>query len=306
MSCVISLNLKGGQCSLLKKLLLCLSSFFFCSRGLSLKNQVKNMACAIADNQSTCTLAEVQKFKEIEIEVVSPDDDSAKCSSASAGIAAIDLGLHKSSLSGQSGAEEVKQIATSSLELQVLSLTQNVNILESKLEGLQGMLALKDSRIAELESALSSGKSPKEESASTVGFSEEKCKEVECELESLFKQKIEAEVEYLAITKVMQNLKAGASFELTLLEEQEKLSENQAQVLNEVVEAENKASVLKKKAEELEKYCDASLVVEESFVLQKRVCKVTFCLFVQFMLLVLFFWLFVSQLSFNSEVVVPT
>ena len=90
------------------------------------------------------------------------------------------------------------------------------------------------------------------------------------------------------------------------MEEQEKLSENQAQVLNEVVEAENKASALKKKAEELEKYCDASLVVEESFVLQKRVCKVTFCLFVQFMLLVLFFWLFVSQFSFNSEVVVPT
>ena len=247
---------------------------------------------------------EVLKLKEMEIEVVSPDDDSTKCSSASAGTTLLDAGLHKPYLSGQSDAAEAKQTATSSLELEVLSLTQNVNILESKLEGLQGMLALKDSRIAELENALNSGRSPKEESASTIGISEEKRREEECELEGLFLQKIEAEVEYLAITKVMQNLKSKADCQRTLLEEQEKLSENQAQVLNEVVEAENRASVLKKKAEELEK--GDSLVVEESFVLQKRVCKVTFCLFVQFMLLVLFFWVFVSQLSFSSEVIVPT
>ncbi|RYR55860.1 hypothetical protein Ahy_A05g021714 [Arachis hypogaea] len=214
---------------------------------------------------------EVLKLKEMEIEVVSPDDDSTKCSSASAGTTLLDAGLHKPYLSGQSDAAEAKQTATSSLELEVLSLTQNVNILESKLEGLQGMLALKDSRIAELENALNSGRSPKEESASTIGISEEKRREEECELEGLFLQKIEAEVEYLAITKVMQNLKSKADCQRTLLEEQEKLSENQAQVLNEVVEAENRASVLKKKAEELEK--GDSLVVEESFVLQKRVCK---------------------------------
>ncbi|MED6205125.1 hypothetical protein PIB30_015029 [Stylosanthes scabra] len=248
---------------------------------------------------------EVLKLKEMEIEVVSPDDDSTRCSSASAGITPIDAGLHKPCLSGQSGAAEAKQTATGSLELKVLSLTQNLNILESKLEGLQGMLALKDTRIAELESALNSSRSPKEESASTIGFSEEKRREEEeCELEGLFQQKIEAEVEYLTIKKALQNLKAKVDCERTLLEEQEKLSENQAQVLNEVVEAEKRASVLKKKAEELEKA--DSLVVDESFVLQTRVCKVTFCLFLQFMLLVLFFWVFVSQLSFRSEVIVPT
>ncbi|XP_061339390.1 WPP domain-interacting protein 2-like [Gastrolobium bilobum] len=248
---------------------------------------------------------EVQKFREIGIEVVSLDDNS--CSTASAGINAVDLGLNMSCLSGQSGEEEFKQTASSSLELQVLSLTRSVNILESKLEELQGIHTLKDSRIAELETALSSGKFPKEESASTIdGSLEEKCKEVESELEGFFRQKIEAEIECLAITKVMQNLKVGAGFQLTLLEEQEKLSENQAQVLDKLVEAESKASVLKDKAEELEKYCGDSLVVEESFVLQKRVFKVTFCLFVQFMLLILFFWLFVSQLSLNSGVVVPT
>ncbi|MED6109435.1 hypothetical protein PIB30_033513 [Stylosanthes scabra] len=244
----------------------------------------------------------VLKLKEMEIEVVSPDDGSTKCSSASAGTTPIDAGLHKPCLSGQSGAAEAKQTATGSLELKVLSLTQNVNILESKLEGLQGMLALKDTRIAELESALNSSRSPKEQSASTIGFSEEKRREEEeCKLEGLFQQKIEAQVEYLTIKKAIQNLKTKVDCERTL---QEKLSENQAQVLNEVVEAEKRASVLKKKAEELEK--GDSLVVDESFVLQKRVCKVTFCLFLQFMLLVLFFWVFVSQLSFSSEVIVPT
>ncbi|KAK7259861.1 hypothetical protein RIF29_25476 [Crotalaria pallida] len=227
---------------------------------------------------------EVLKFREIGIDIVSPDDDSAKCSSTSDGIAAGDPGVHNSCVSGRSVAEEIKPTASSSLEFQVLSLTQNINILENKLEELQGMLARKDSKIAELENF----------------------KEVESELEGLFRQKIEAEIEYLATTKAMKNFKVGADFQLTLLEEQEKLSENQAQVLNKVIEAESKASVLKKKAEELEKHSDDSKVVEESFELQGRVCKVTFCLFVQFMLLILFLWLFMSQLSPDSGVVVPT
>lgn len=244
---------------------------------------------------------EVLKFREIDTEFVSPEDDSAKCSSASAGITAVDLGLHKSFLSSHSSADETNQAASSSLEFQISSLKQHVNLLESKLEELQGVLASKDSRIVELEIALSSGKFPKEESANTLGY-----KEVEYEIEDLFRQKVEAEVEYLAIAKVMQNLKVGADLQFTLLEEQEKLSENQAQVLNKIIDAESKASVLKNKAEELEKYCGDSLVIEESFLLQKRVCKVSFYLFLQFMMLILFFWFLVSQLSQNSGVVVPT
>ncbi|KAK7334470.1 hypothetical protein VNO80_26227 [Phaseolus coccineus] len=249
---------------------------------------------------------ELQKFREIGIEAISPDvDDSAKYSSASAGTT-VDLGLNKSSHSDQSGAEEIKQTASSSSDPQVLSLTQNINILESKLEELQGVLALKDSRIAELETSFSSVKVFGEESARTVGLSEKKCRGIESELEGLFQLKIEAEVEYLAISKVLQNLKDGASFQQTLLEEQEKLSESQAQVLHKLVDAEGKASVLKNKAAELEKYCGDSVVVQESFVLQKRVCKVTFYLLIQFMFLVFFFWLFLSQLSPNSGMVVPT
>ncbi|KHN24748.1 WPP domain-interacting protein 1 [Glycine soja] len=189
-------------------------------------------------------LRKLQKFREIGIEAISPDDDSAKCSSASAGTT-IDLGLNKSSQSGQSGAEEIRQTASSSSDPQ-------------------------DSRIAELEASLSSVKISREESASTIDLSEKKCEGVESELEGLFKLRIEAEVEYLAISKVMQNMKGGAGIQQTLLEEQEKLSENQAQILDKVVDAKSKASVLKNKTEELEKYCGDSVVVEESFVLQRR------------------------------------
>jgi hypothetical protein len=253
-----------------------------------------------------CAFAELQKFREIDTEVVSPDDDTAKCSSASAGITAFDLELHKSGLSGHFSAEEIKQGVSNPLEFQILNLTQHVNLLESKLEELQGVLAVKDSRIVELETVLSSGKFPKEESPNTVGLSEEKHREVEYEVQELFRQKIEAEVEYLAITKVMQNLKVGADLQLKLLEEQEELSENQEHVLNKLVGAESRASVLKNKAEELEKYVGDSLIVEESFMLQKRVCKVSFYLFLQFFMLILFFWFLVSQLSLNSGVVVPT
>ncbi|KAL5078414.1 hypothetical protein RYX36_017398 [Vicia faba] len=238
---------------------------------------------------------EVQKFRDIGAGLVSPDDHDSAIS-ASAGITTVDL--------GHSSAEEIKQAASSSLEFQISSLTQQVNILESKLKELQGVLAVKDSRIVELETALSSGNFPKEVSANTVGLSEEKYREVE--YEGLFMQKIEAEVEYLAITKVIQNCKAGTDSQLKLLEEQEKLSENQSQVLNKLVDAEDRASVLKNKAEELEKYCGDSLVIEESFVLQKRVCKVSFYLFLQFIMLILFFWFLVSELSLNSELVVPT
>ncbi|CAK8564750.1 unnamed protein product [Lathyrus sativus] len=240
---------------------------------------------------------EVQKFRDIGTELVSPDDDSAI--STSAGITTVDL--------GHSSAEEIKQAASSSLEFQISSLTQQVNLLESKLKELQGVLAVKDSRIVELETSFRSGNFPKEVSANTVGLSEEKYREVEYEVEELFMQKIEAEVEYLVITKVIQqNCKAVTDSQLTLLEEQEKLSKNQSQVLNKLVDAEGRASVLKNRAEELEKYCGDSLVIEESFVLQKRVCKVSFYLFLQFIMLILFFWFLVSDLSLNSELVVPT
>lgn len=228
------------------------------------------------------SLAEINKFGEIGNGSLSPDDDDlTNCSSAAA-----DLGFHESCLSGQSSVE-VKQISPSSLELQILSLTENIKILKSKSEELQGMLALKESRIAELEIAFTGDKSPKEESTFTKGLLDENFKEVESELESLYRQK----VEYLVIEKMVQDLKVALA--LKLLEKQETMVGNQVRV------DENRA-------DKLEKFYDDSLGVEETFMVQKRLCKQTFCLFLQFMLLMLILVFWFAQSVPNSRVVVPT
>ncbi|KAF7839918.1 WPP domain-interacting protein 2-like [Senna tora] len=249
---------------------------------------------------------EIQKLREIGNEPLSPDDDSVKCGSAAADIASVDTGYRESWLSGQSDVEGIKQTGSSFFELQVLSLTQNVNNLEIKLEETQRTLAVKDSRIAELETSLRSGKFPMAEYSTTKDLSEEEYREVEFDLEGLFRQKIEAEVEYLAITKMLHELKVAAGFQLMQLEEQETLSRKQTHILNKVGEAESRASVLKNQAEELEKYCGEIFGVEESFMMQKRVYKVTFCFVVQFLLFIVAFWLFMSHFAPNSGVVVPT
>ncbi|KAI4305063.1 hypothetical protein L6164_028452 [Bauhinia variegata] len=245
---------------------------------------------------------EVKKLRETGNEPLSPDDDSIKSSSAAANITTIDPEFRKSY--GQTDIEGTKQPASSSLELQVSSLAQNVNILESKLEESQGMIAFKDSKIAELEAVLRSSKFPKEESCSTLDLEEEQY--MEAEVEGLFRQKIEAEVECLTITKMMENLKVAADLKLTLLEGQETLFGKQGQVLNKIAETKNKASALKIQAEELEKYSDDILEVEETLKMQKRVCKVTCYFFIQFILLIFVFWLLVLQPLPNARVVVPT
>lgn len=214
--------------------------------------------------------------------------------------------IHEPNSSEQLGSENIRPSAVSSLEMQILSLKQNIQSLESKLEESRAMLEVKSFRIAELEATINSSKSPKEESGSTTDLLEKKSREIEYELEGLFKQRIEAEVEYLAITRTIQSLKIAASNQITLFEEQESLANEQAQMINKLGETENKAAKLKKQAEELEKYCGDILGTEEVLIMQRRVCKVSSCFFIQFLLLVVAFWVFWLQLSPYTGAVVPT
>ncbi|KAL0353439.1 UNVERIFIED_CONTAM: WPP domain-interacting protein 2 [Sesamum angustifolium] len=71
-------------------------------------------------------------------------------------------------------------------------------------------------------------------------------RDVETEVEDLFKQKIEVEVEYLAISRMVQKLKAAAGNHITVLEEQKALVSEQTQILDKLGNAENKALMLKK------------------------------------------------------------
>jgi chromosome segregation ATPase len=211
--------------------------------------------------------------------------------------------IHKSSLPNQFDSESIKE--SNSLEFRVLSLTQTVQYLESRLEEAKAMLKVKELRVAELEATLNGDRSPKEESASTTELQQEKYREIENELEGLFKQKIEAEIEHLALTS-LQKLGVAAGDQITLFEEQEALAGEQVQMLNKLGEAENKAASLKKQAEELEKYCGDVLGTEEVFKMQNKVCKVAACFLIQLILLILVFWLLVLQLSPYCGVAVPT
>ncbi|RVW38977.1 WPP domain-interacting protein 2 [Vitis vinifera] len=242
-------------------------------------------------NRLCITLAEVQKFGEIAKEPISVCNSSIKDSS-SADFASMGPEIHEASSSCQLSSEETRQSDSCFMETQMHSLKQNISSLESKLEEATAMLKVKESRIVELE-----------ESGSAIELQQKQCREMETELEDLFKQKIEAEVEYLTLTRTIQKLRAGD--QIMIYEEQKALAGEQAQMLNKLGEAEGKAAMLKKQAEKLETYCGDILGSEEVMKMEKRLCKVTLCFLIQ-LLLLLAFGLFVFQLPPHSSVVVPT
>ena len=215
-------------------------------------------------------------------------------------------GIQEPSPSNHLGSEKSMQMDVNSLQAKVLSLEQNVKNLGSKLDEAKTLLAVKESKIAELEATINSIKFLKEESGSTIELQEKKYTEIEDELEGLFKQRIEAEVEFLTITRATQSLKVVAEKRITLLEEQETVAEEQAKMLNKLGDTEIKAAKLKKQAQELENHCDDILGTEEVLVTQRGVYKVTWCFCTQLILLVLVLWLFVSQLSPHPGGFVPT
>ncbi|KAL4026893.1 hypothetical protein IC575_015340 [Cucumis melo] len=181
--------------------------------------------------------------------------------------------------------------ATSSSEATVLCLTGKVKLLETKLEETMSILKSKESRVAELESSISTSKSPKQEEVM----------EIEKEFERFFRQRLEAEIEYLAIVRAIENLQCGI-----VVDGKKILADEQVEVMNRLREAESKATALKKRAEGLEKYCGDVLETEEVLTTRGEVFKVSSCAFLQLILLILVLWLFVLQMPSPAELVVPT
>lgn len=216
------------------------------------------------------------------------------------GSSSFDLGVPESSSPDQFDSVDIQ---SSLLESQVLSLTENIKHLESSLEEANGVLKVKESRVAELEATMSI--SLKEESENTSKLHLERCMELETDVDSLFKQKIEAEVEYIALTKTIQKLKVAVG-EISLFEQQEALTGEQVKILNKVSQAESKVATLRKCADKLEEYSGDILETEEVLKMQGQVFHGTYCFLVQMILLILAFWLVVLQLSPHDGVVVPT
>ncbi|KAK9941081.1 hypothetical protein M0R45_017709 [Rubus argutus] len=249
---------------------------------------------------------EVQKFGEIGKEPLSQGDNSVKSSGMPVDLSSGDPEINECNLSDQLGSEKIRQTFSNSLEAQISSLKQHVKLLEDKLDETMARLEVKESRVAELEDIINISKSLKEESGSTVELQEEQFRELQAEVESLFRQKIEAEIEYIVIKRTTQTVKFAAGDHIALVEEQEAVAGEQARMLNKLGEAEIRAAKLKERTEELGKFRGDIIGTEEVFTMQKRLCKVSSCLFMQLILLVLAVWFFLLQSSPHQGVVVPT
>ncbi|KAL1556103.1 WPP domain-interacting protein 2-like [Salvia divinorum] len=130
--------------------------------------------------------------------------------------------------------------------------------------------------------------------------------DVVAELEDLFKQKVEAELEYLVISRTVQKMRVAAVDQITVLEEQKALSSVQTQVLDQLGDAENKAASLKKQADKLGNFCEEIASADEILKLQKGAFKHGSCFVMQLVLLIVVLGVFILQFSEDNVEVVPT
>ncbi|XP_009776682.1 WPP domain-interacting protein 1-like [Nicotiana tabacum] len=230
---------------------------------------------------------EIQKFKDIGIPSDFDSDDNPGLSTFQ-----------------QSESRNGVQHSFNSLESEVVSLKQNVILLQNKLNEEAYLLKLKEARVTELEAILSSNSKKKEKK--TGNDLHESSEDIERDLEGLFMQNFEAEIEYLVISRTIQTLRAAAIDQVTLLEEQKILATEQAQMVKKLGDSETKTAMLKSQAESLANYCDDVASTNKTRALQKGVCKYSSYFLIQLVLLVIVFGLYVLQMSPDAVEVVPT
>lgn len=196
----------------------------------------------------------------------------------------------------------VQDGSPSSLESDIVNLKQNVNELESKLEEARSMLKVKESKVIELETSLTSNELIQKENTEISDLEQRNLRELEKELEGLFELRIEAMVEYLVTSRTIKDLKLAAVNKITFLEEQKTVATEQAQVVSFSKSVGNKASMLKRRVDKLE----TEIETGEDLKLKKRTCKFASLFFIQFVLLCVALCFFVLQLVPQYTEDVPT
>ncbi|CAN4117854.1 unnamed protein product [Withania somnifera] len=247
---------------------------------------------------------EIQKLKEIRIE-----DDVIDHSLQDVGIpsdfCSDGTDFPGPNTSGKSQSRNDVQHSFNSLESEVFSLKRNVILLQNKLNDEADLINLKEARVAELEAILISNS--KKEEKNRGDDLHQSTGDVERELEDLLRQKIEAEVGYLTISRTIQKLRAAAVDQVTLLEKQKISASEQAQMGKKLGDSETKVSMLKSQAENLEKYyCDDAVSTNKTLELRKGVCKYSSYFLIQLVLLAIVFGLYMLQMSPDAVEVVPT
>lgn len=132
--------------------------------------------------------------------------------------------------------------------------------------------------------------------------------DLKTELEEILKQRIEVEVQYIAISEAIQQSKAGYVAQIELMVQQKKLALEHMEVMKKLECAESKARELKREAEKLKVTCEEILEREEVLKVQSRVCRLTSCFIIQLILFVLVLYLCLLQFSSHHRklVLVPT
>ncbi|CAN8301730.1 unnamed protein product [Cochlearia groenlandica] len=226
---------------------------------------------------------ELQKFQELGKEPISSSlHDGAESRSC------VHVGYEQASEASSSSSrrvvsENMEEAGLASIDSEILNLLNNVDHLETKLEETRSILKAKESQICELES--------------TISVPEPLNRESEFGIEDVFKQKMEAEIEYIVFSRSVGNLKR----KIIVVEEEKALAEIEEghKMMSKLGEAETKAEKLKKQAQVLQNHC-AEIQEDKGF--KKKVFKTTSCLLLQFGLLLLFSF----QLMPEPEIVVPT
>ncbi|KAF5201942.1 hypothetical protein FRX31_008470 [Thalictrum thalictroides] len=249
--------------------------------------------------------AEIQHFGEIGKEPILLFDDSADQFLLKREFHSVISEIHETKSSGQALFEEIEKNDSLPLEAELINIQSKVHFLERKLEEATTTLEIKESKIDELEGILNEWELPKEEPGSSLQSLQEKCKEMETELDDIFKQKIEAEVECLAMRKTSQKLKIASEDQIALFEEQKTIIGEQHNLLHKFRDTESKIASTKEQVDKLASFGEP-LDTDEVLKMHSRIRKHTFCFSVQLTLLCLVFVMLFLQSWPGSTEYVPT
>ncbi|XP_008796550.2 WPP domain-interacting protein 2-like [Phoenix dactylifera] len=192
-------------------------------------------------------------------------------------------------------------------EADSVQLNQKMEHLQYKLEEAVATVKVSELKVLELEAILNGTELPSKEIGNAdLPLLQEKCKEMQFDLENLLRKKMEAEIEYLIMTRTTQNWILQAEDHIALLEDQKSLAGDQTHIMLNLRDTENKAITLKEKMEELEAYCKELVGTGEVLRVQNKLFKSSLCCLIQLVMLSIAFGLFLMQLLPPSDGVVPT
>ncbi|KAG2579609.1 WPP domain-interacting protein 1 [Panicum virgatum] len=126
------------------------------------------------------------------------------------------------------------------------------------------------------------------------------------ELDQLYKEKMEAEIQCTILTRAYQASVTLAQDQMALYEAQKSLCEDYKQLGLKLQHAENRAMVLEEMAEKLQVQCKELSSSSEVLHLQSKASRVSIFCFVQFLLLCIAIGAYLMRLSTSSTEVVPT